>query len=364
MAKFKDKGKARFHVHQNLSAAELRTAEIEVCRLAQREVFGEEIQLLADGKFLPKSSTIYSLTPILDEDKVLRLAGRIDRAKCVAADTNRPIILPKVHALTTLIVRHFHERYQHQNQDTICSVIRRKFWIPCIRQHVRSAKVHCQLCKNMSAKAKPPLMGQLPEDRLIPFIRPFSYVGLDYFGPLAVTVGRRHEKRWVALFTCMSIRAIHIELAKDLSADSTIVCLRNFMNRRGVPVRIRSDRGTNFVDASKEELVLIDQRVADECARRGVEWVFNTPANPSAGGIWERMVRSVKRVLAFVLKEKAPQAETLISLLIEAENLVNSRPLTHLPLESDSAEPLTPNHFLLGGPNFVQTPTVDEQVCL
>lgn len=207
-------------------------------------------------------------------------------------------------------------------------------------------------------------MGQLPVDRLSPYVRAFSYTGLDYFGPVIVSIGRRREKRWVALFTCLTIRAIHLEVARDLSTDSVILCLRNFVNRRGIPVRIRSDRGTNFIGASKVEWLQVSNDVERECTRRGIEWVFNQPADPSAGGAWERMVQSVKRVLAFTLKEKAPQVETLQSLLIEAENLINSRPLTHLSIESCDDDPLTPNHFLLGCPNYVQTPTESDGVSL
>lgn len=66
---------------------------------------------------------------------------------------------------------------------------------------------------------------------------------------MTVTVGRRQEKRWVALFTCMASRAVHLEIAADLSSDSCILCIKNFINLRGVPVKIRSDNGTNFVGA-------------------------------------------------------------------------------------------------------------------
>ena len=60
-------------------------------------------------------------------------------------------------------------------------------------------------------------MGSLPEDRLMPYIRSFTYTGLDYFVPLTITIGRRHEKRWVALFTCLTVRAIRLEVAFDFS---------------------------------------------------------------------------------------------------------------------------------------------------
>lgn len=209
------------------------------------------------------------------------------------------------------------------------------------------------------------MMGQLPVDRVTPFVRPFSYTGLDYFGPLHVTIGRRNEKRWVALFTCLTVRAVHLELARDLSTDACILCIRNFVNTRGVPVRIRSDNGTNFVGAAKElenAVPRLDcEAIARELTSRRIEWQFNCPGNPEAGGAWERMVQCVKRALYAALRETAPQVETLRSVLIEAANIVNSRPLTHVPVDLTDELPLTPNHFLLGVPNATQTPGPNDE---
>ncbi|XP_075157703.1 uncharacterized protein LOC142230970 [Haematobia irritans] len=347
-----------------LTSEEIKEAEVFWCKKAQQEDFKSEYDILLSEGTVNSKSHIYKLSPFLGEDGLIRISGRINNARCVEEPTKQPIILPKSHVITRIIVNQYHNDFRHQNQESICAAVRTKFWVPSLRQLVRSVKKSCQECKNRSAVAMPPLMGQLPVDRISPFVRPFSYTGIDYLGPYLVSIGRRNEKRWVALFTCMTTRAIHLELSRDLSTDAVILCLRNFINRRGVPVRIRSDRGTNFIGASKEEFVLSEAGLADECTKRGIEWVFNVPADPSAGGAWERMVRAVKNVLSFTLKEKCPQVDTLNSLLIEAENLVNSRPLTHLPIESVDSEPLTPNNFLLGCPNIVQTPAVGEKVVL
>ncbi|XP_067635655.1 uncharacterized protein [Eurosta solidaginis] len=347
-----------------ITAKDIKETEFMVVRLVQEDIFAEDIDTLRNEEQLSKSSPLYTLTPIMDDQGILRLGGRIDNAQCVNLSTRRPIILPKAHVMSRLVVRHYHELFYHQNSEAIIGAIRSKYWIPNVRCLLRSIKSACQLCKNAAATPRNPLMGQVPPDRLTPYVRPFSFTGVDYFGPVLVSIGRRREKRWVALFTCLTVRAIHLEVAKDLSADAAILCLRNFVNRRGVPVRMRSDRGTNFVGASKIEWLHVAERLGDECTRRGIEWVFNTPGNPEAGGAWERMVRSVKRVLAFTLKEVAPQIETLHTLLIEAENLINSRPLTHLPLENIDDDPLTPNHFILGGPSYIQTSADSQETCL
>lgn len=253
---------------------------------------------------------------------------------------------------------------RHHNQGTIANEIRQKFWIPNIKVMVKRCKQECQICKNLAAIPMPPKMGELPYDRVAAYVRPFTYCGLDYFGPLNVSIGRRREKRWVALFTCLSVRAVHLELAENLSTDACLLCIRNFVNRRGIPVRINSDNGTNFVGSSKELRNLIGEldqdRIQDALSSMNIEWKFNCPDNPHAGGSWERLVQSTKKVLSYTLHEEAPKVETLRSLLIEAECIVNSRPLTELPLENKSDEPLTPNHFLIGTMNSTQTPGEDD----
>lgn len=95
-------------------------------------------------------------------------------------------------------------------------------------------------------------MGELPYARLSHHNRPFTFCGLDYFGPMLVTVGRRHEKRWGVIFTCLTTRAVHLELAASLDTNSTIMSLRRMMSRRGNPTEIYSDNGTNLVGANTE----------------------------------------------------------------------------------------------------------------
>ncbi|XP_062702261.1 uncharacterized protein LOC134285478 [Aedes albopictus] len=198
-------------------------------------------------------------------------------------------------------------------------------------------------------------MGDLPKARLAAYVRPFSYIGVDYFGPFSVTVGRRVEKRWGVLVTCLTVRAIHIELAHTLNTESCIMALRNCFSRRGVPIQIISDRGTNFIGAEKElknALQSVDQdAMIREFTTTSTSWTFNPPATPHMGGSWERLIQSVKKVLYEMQPDRLPKEEVLRNCLIEVENVVNSRPLTHVPIEDESSPALTPNHFLVGSSN-------------
>ena len=79
-------------------------------------------------------------------------------------------------------------------------------------------------------------MASLPRARLTPNLPPFTHVGVDYFGPLNVLVGRRVEKRYGCLFTCLVTRAVHTEPTVQLDADSFLMAFRRFKHPR-IPER-------------------------------------------------------------------------------------------------------------------------------
>ncbi|XP_075157812.1 uncharacterized protein LOC142231077 [Haematobia irritans] len=187
----------------SISSRELTPTEIEagekvICRLVQMETFCEERKSLLSEKPISKSSDIFQLTPYLDDENIIRVNGRIDNAYYLPDSARRPIILPSGHHITKLITSYYHQWRHHQNDHIVMNEIRQKFWIPHIRRVLRSVKKSCPTCIRDSAKPLPPLMGQLKIDRLMPYIRPFSYIGLDYCGPFYVTIGRSRVKIWIA----------------------------------------------------------------------------------------------------------------------------------------------------------------------
>ncbi|KAH8346288.1 hypothetical protein KR084_001055, partial [Drosophila pseudotakahashii] len=164
-------------------------------------------QALIRGDSIGKSSQLWKLSPILDQEGVIRMNGRINNAIAVEEGTRRPILLPKKNYVTQLIliVNQYHKKWNHQNENTIIAKLRRNYYIPHSRQAVRRAARDCKMCQIQRISAKNPQMGQLPRDRLSPFVRPFSYVGIDYIGPFLIIRGRGTEKRWICLFTCLTI---------------------------------------------------------------------------------------------------------------------------------------------------------------
>lgn len=333
-------------------------ADIEsvIIRHCQEEYFGEEMHNLQNSQPISRKSIIYKCSPILDKYGVLRIRGRIDASEDAAYDTKRPIILPRFHATTNLIADYYHRRFHHHHNEIVVNEMRQRFWIHGMRALVRTVGKSCQICRNKRAMPCPPQMGDLPPERLASFTRPFTYTGVDYFGPIHVVVGRRQEKRWGVLFTCLTVRAVHIELSPSLSSDSFILVLKQFIARRGCPKRIMSDNGTNFRGASKILITEIQNLSYDDMQREfpEIEWRFIPPLSPHMGGAWERMIRSVKSVLMDIISETGLREEVLRAALADVENIINSRPLTYIPVESFQDLALTPNHFMHGSSSGIR----------
>jgi len=192
---------------------------------------------------------------------------------------------------------------------------------------------------------------RLPAERLTPNKPPFYCIGVDFFGPFTVRQARSYVKRYGCIFTCFASRAVHLEVAHALTVDSFINAYRRVSSRRGKVHTLYSDNGTNFVGAEKERRVSLiewNQNVLHkQLCQRGVRWQFNPPLASHMGGIWERVIRSVKKILFALLSEQRLTDESLATLLTEMEYILNSRPLTPVVMDSECQEPHTPNHLLL-----------------
>ena len=324
----------------------------ELCfRMIQEDCFTEEKKLLRQGLNVRNNSKILKLRPFLDAKGILRAEGRVTKINDLLFN-NSPIILDAKHSAVKYLLKNYHRRFYHTSRESIVNEIRQKFYIFGLRSALRSITYNCLKCKIERGKPLNPIMASLPEGRVAYRQRPFSHCGVDYFGPMHVKIGRRHEKRWGVLFTCLTTRAIHIELAQSLSASAAIMALQRLSARRGSPIVIYSDNGTNFRGACtelKEEIGKIDTEKQRQYALKcGLKWIFNPPSAPHMGGAWERLIKSVKSALSTVLKDQAPTEEVLHTLMCQIEHSVNSRPLTHVSVDPSDSESLTPNHFLIG----------------
>lgn len=210
----------------------------------------------------------------------------------------------------------------------------------------------CVWCRRARAPPEEQRMADLPSDRIDPS-PPFTYIGMDCFGPFNTKQGRKVYKRYALLFTCLSSRAVHLEMLEDMTTDAFINALCCFIAIRGAVRQIRSDQGSNFMGARNEmakALQEIDKdKVTSYFANKQCDFLMNAPSSSHAGGAWERQIRTVRSVLSKVLAQSAGRLDdtSLSTFLYEAMFIVNSRPLTVDSIsDPTSLEPLTPNHLI------------------
>jgi hypothetical protein len=336
----------------SLQVSELQEAEEVVLRSVQRRHFHEELQSLQNERTVSRKSSIYPLEPFRDEHGLLRVGGRLQAAP-ISDLSKHQVIVPRDSHVAELIVRHVHEsESKHSGREYVMSLVRCRYWIPRARPLVNRILRNCVLCKKLKGVPEVQRMANLPSDRVTPDSPPFTYVGLDCFGPFLVKRGRSHEKRYGCLFTCLTVRAIHLEKLNTMDSDSFINALLRFCARRGVPDKIRSDNGTNFVGAERElnesfRSLIESNKVKGHCLEKRINWEFNPPAASHMGGVWERQIRTVRKVLNVIVRDQVLDDERLDTFLCQVESCVNGRPLTPLSDSITDLESLTPNHLLL-----------------
>ncbi|KAM7380993.1 hypothetical protein PAMP_004254 [Pampus punctatissimus] len=329
---------------------ERREAEIFIIRLVQEDSFAEAIQKLKHQKEYPlsKHNKLHQLNAFLDENNILRVGGRLSKA-ALHHDVRHPAILPKKSHVSSLLVKHYHERVFHQGRGMTMNTLRANgIWIIGCGSVVSSHIYRCVTCRRYRRTTEIQQMADLPEERT-ESSPPFTYCGLDCFGPFIVKEGRKELKRYGLLFTCLCCRAVHIELLDDLTTDSFMNALRTFISIRGPVRQLRCDQGTNFVGAKRVFSELLKGLDQEQQRKIGCEFVMNVPSASHMGGIWERQIRTIRSILTVMLDKSASRLDTttLRTFLYETMAVINSRPLSVENLHDPTGpEPLTPNHIL------------------
>ena len=353
-----------------LLAVELKKAEIQLIRYAQCTEFREEWTALSRGRSLPAHSKLLKLQPRLDDDGLLRSDSRLKNAKFLSYDVRHPVILPRKSWVTTLIVKKFHEKDNHASgTNQTLAALSTRYWVMSGREVIREWERQCAECRRRKAKTCRQIMAPLPVSRLKSSLRAFTRTAVDYAGPFITIQGRgkRRQKRYLCLFTCLATRAVHLEMAFGLDTDAFLNALYRMTSRRGLMEEMFSDNGTNFRAADKELKSLISQldqeKIKESIANKGIDWHFNPPLAPHFGGIHESMIKSAKRAISAILGNADITDEELMTAIIGAEGLINSRPLTYQSTDPADDVPLTPNHFLHGqiGGQFAPTAVDDTQ---
>ena len=240
-----------------LNLEELSKAETHILKCVQANCFDEELRQLKEStgrnnetNEVRKSSSLVKLNPVV-KDGLIRVGGRLQQAR-IDGDAQHPIILPKTHHVVDLLIKFYHCVSGHSGLEYMLSLMRQKFWIVKARPAVKKMLNGCVSGRRRQASVVKQKMASLPKDRTTPSNPPFTFTGVDCFGPFEVRRGRTTAKRYGVIFTCLTVRAIHIEVASSLNTESFINALRRFIARRGQPKEIRSDNGGNFVRGERE----------------------------------------------------------------------------------------------------------------
>ena len=338
----------------SFSATELKNAELKLFKYLQQRYFKDFYDKLVKTGVSPVKHFLCKFSPFIDDDGVMRIGGRLGNSN-LSECAKHPIILPKQPLATSLIIEWLHKSLGHLGREALIAHLKLKYHIVGGTSLVKRILNDCVICRRVQGKPCTQFMAELPRERVIGDSPPFSTTGIDYFGPFYVTRGRvKGVKRYGVIFTCLAARACHIEVTHSLDTDSFVNALRRFISRRGPIYKFISDNGTNLVSGKKELQYSINEwnntQICKFCSQRNIVWEFNPPHASHFGGVYEREIRTIRKVLNSLLNEFGNRVsltdEVLITLMCEVEDILNSRPLNAVTTDVDDLEAITPNHLL------------------
>ena len=334
-----------------ITVSELHDAEHVLLSHVQSTALKEDIKNLKKNGKVNQNSSLSRLCPFIHKDGLLRVGGKLGKTSLTLGQKHQ-VIIPKDHRIGKLIVHDYHNA-THVGTNWLLSLILNKYWIVRIKSYIKYVKRSCVVCRRLYASPEQQYMADLPLERCLSGNPPFSFVGVDLFGPLYAVQGRSQVKRYGCIYSCMNTRGCHLELLDSLDTESFILGLRRFLSRRGCPKKVYSDNGSNLVSAHKEIKLALKQldkeKVINEARQNDIEWHFNPPLASNFGGFYERMIRSVRSILAAQLSSPVPKmtTEVMRTIFCEVEAILNSRPITKVSLDIDDDSYLTPNHLIL-----------------
>ncbi|XP_063697861.1 uncharacterized protein LOC134828804 [Culicoides brevitarsis] len=336
-----------------ITGDEMSNASKIVVKFAQDEMVG--------ASHLEKLSTcnkkFKSLTPLIDENGIIRVGGRLQQS-ILAYNEQHPIILDDLHPFSKLLCKHIHQKHGHCGTGKTMAFIRQEFFITRCRLLVKNIIKKCVLCTRLKAVTQKQIMCELPKNRVVGSIRPFVHVALDYFGPLNIRMspgrGAKTIKAYGCIITCLASRAVHLELVIGLEAKGLLNALTRFMARRGLVKTIYSDNGTNMVKA-KRMLNEDYQKAVSEAinyaapllANQKISWNFSCPSSPFKNGLTEIMVKFSKQLMKTLIGDVVLTYEEMSTFFCSIEAILNSRPLCTINEDTEQAI-LTPAKLIIG----------------
>ncbi|UYV83674.1 hypothetical protein LAZ67_23002033, partial [Cordylochernes scorpioides] len=195
------------------------------------------------------------LTPILDDQGILGVGGRLKWAPSMTYEQKHPAPLPSLGKVAQMIIQAVHMRTLHGSVHLMLFTMRQKYWMLRAKDQVKRCIRECVTCCRYNRVTPGQLMSDLPKERLTPG-KPFSISGVDCAGPVNLRMskgrGRKTEKGYICLVVCYVTRAVHLELFPDASTPTIMTAFKRVVARRGHCTRLYSDEGTSFVGAARQ----------------------------------------------------------------------------------------------------------------
>ncbi|XP_075158129.1 uncharacterized protein LOC142231406 [Haematobia irritans] len=202
------------------------------------------------------------------------------------------------------------------------------------------------------------------------FVLQSRIASVDFAGPFELKSSTLKRapiiKSYVSIFVCFTTKAIHLEPCSELSSLAFEAAFTRFVGRRGLPHRVVSDNGRNFIGASRKLLKEFSgfvkstaSDISQKYSTHGFEWQFIPPHAPHMGGLWESAVKSFKHHFKRIAGAHKFTFEQFATILARIEGILNSRPISAVSEDPSDLTALTPGHFLKGSPimSFPETPS-------
>ena len=326
---------------RTFSKEELDQAKLRAIQIMQKEMFATEHNMLITNQDIttgPYMKWGLHITPdgiIRCRDRTIRLDGQ----------TINPILVHGQHPFVESFIKYKHVHSNCSSKQYTLHVVRKEVHGPSLTTTINKIVRECNICRILRAAPYAyPQAPMLPMARLAAE-RPFAVCGVDYSGPHYIKEGRARKKVWIALFTCMVSRAIHIETVPDLSAETFLQALQAMSWNRGTPKSILSDNATCFTKADKILKELCENRqLQEELAVKGITWSFTPVRAPWFGAIYERLIGTLKKELIKLVGHALLTLHELNFCLAQVQGVINNRPL----IQVGEDQVISPMNILTG----------------
>ena len=348
---------------RTLTVTEVETAEQVLFQRSQARTYGAELARLKSDPTAPvaKCSTLRLVHPFMSKEGLMQVGGRLNRSD-LSPLQRHPVILSTSDKLTKLYFSHVHRKLSHCGPTLLLANTGLSIYAPGAKRLARSICQSCITCRKAFPRTLQQRMGQLPAPRVNPALA-FVHCGIDYAGPFLLKRGNPRrptmEKGYLAVFVCLTTKAIHLEVVSSASTGALLATLKRFVSRRGQPRHLYSDHGSNFIGARNEltelytflSLPTTEQAVAQCLLQRHITWHHIPEKAPHFGGLWESAVKSAKHCIKRTVGATKLNFEELTTISCQVEAHLNSRPyLAQDSQDPDGEMPLTRGHFLIGRP--------------